>query len=212
MSALKNPSLLWLGAAAASLAFLLGSATIVRKDAPATAPTVTAPSVQQLWPRIAAHLDSKAVDAAVLLPALRADLEGAGAKYGYRSQGLESAWTFVVKLEGTVLAANADPVAPVLDIDIDDDGQADVQVLRGPLLLGTSLRDVLPFVSYGDFDNQIGFAEFAAALNDHAYAAAAPQLREAAPGRKLILLGTFSHDPRQALPLLMPVHLERGAP
>jgi len=210
MPALNHPPALWLGAAAASLAFLLGSATVVRKDAPAPAAAAAAPSVPQQWLKIAAHLDAKAVDAAVLLPALRADPDGAGARYGYRAQGAESAWTFVTELDGTILAADPDPVAPMLDVDIDADGRADLQVLRGPLLLGTSLRDALPFVSYGAFDNQIGFAEYAIALNDHAYAALAPQLRAAAPGQKLRLLGTFSHDPRHALPLLMPVRIERS--
>jgi predicted lipoprotein len=45
------------------------------------------------------------------------------------------------------------------------DGRADVAVQVGPVLRGTVLRDALPFVRFGDFPNQLAFADVANALN-----------------------------------------------
>ena len=38
----------------------------------------------------------------------------------------------------------------------------------GPVLKGTALRDSLEFVKFGDFVNQVAFAEVATALNERA--------------------------------------------
>ena len=42
----------------------------------------------------------------------------------------------------------------------------------GPVVFGTALRDALPFVSFGDFVNQIDYAEVSRVLNDKAISAA----------------------------------------
>ncbi len=39
----------------------------------------------------------------------------------------------------------------------------------GPVIRGTTLRDVLPFIDFTAFRNQIDFAELARGLNDQAY-------------------------------------------
>lgn len=45
------------------------------------------------------------------------------------------------------------------------DGRADVAMQIGPVLRGTAVRDALPFIRFGDFDNQLAFADVANALN-----------------------------------------------
>ena len=52
------------------------------------------------------------------------------------------------------------------------DGRADGALQIGPVLRGTALRDALEFVKFGDFVNQIAFAEVATALNERARHAA----------------------------------------
>ena len=42
--------------------------------------------------------------------------------------------------------------------------QVDLQI--GPVIFGTALRDSLPFIHFGDFVNQIQFAQISRALND----------------------------------------------
>ena len=61
--------------------------------------------------------------------------------------------------------------------------QVDLQI--GPVIFGTALRDSLPFVHFGDFVNQIQFAQISRALNDaatkHLKKAADPQDMSARP-------------------------------
>jgi predicted lipoprotein len=55
------------------------------------------------------------------------------------------------------LAGAAPPVKVVLQV--------------GPVVFGSALRDSLPFIQFGDFVNQIQFAQVSRALNDDAVAA-----------------------------------------
>src|SRR4051794_18472077 len=98
MSAVNNSTLLWTGAAIVTAALLLSNATIVRNDVAAAAASASSgPTVDKLWPKIAAHIDAKAVDINPLLQAMRENYDVAANKYGYR-QGVDSAWTFIVRL------------------------------------------------------------------------------------------------------------------
>ena len=64
------------------------------------------------------------------------------------------------------LLAGAAPVRQ----DTDGDGKADLTLQLGPVIKGSSLRDVAPFYKFGDFRDQIEFAKLARALNDRASA------------------------------------------
>jgi len=133
--------------------------------------------------RIAALLD-KTYDADLLplireksmpLPDLRAavaaGLDAAGTAHGHRGAGEGAAWSFPVKGQGTVIAANLQSRARKAELDTDGDGKADVTLQLGPVIKGTSLRDVAPFYDFNDFRDQIEFAKLARAINDRTTAA-----------------------------------------
>ena len=52
----------------------------------------------------------------------------------------------------------------------EDEGAATLQI--GPVIFGTAVRDSLPFIAFGNFVNQIQYAEVSRALNDRAVALA----------------------------------------
>jgi predicted lipoprotein len=55
-----------------------------------------------------------------------------------------------------VLEAGADGLA----VDLaPPDGKADVTINTGPVILGTALRDAVGFIKFGDFTNQIDYAQ-----------------------------------------------------
>ena len=114
-------------------------------------------------------------DKAVPLPDLRAavaaGLDAAGAAQGNRGAGEGAAWSFPVKGQGTVIAANLQSRARKAELDTDGDGKADVTLQLGPVIKGTSLRDVAPFYDFNDFRDQIEFAKLARAINDRTTAA-----------------------------------------
>lgn len=122
---------------------------------------------QKLLPLIA--------DKALPLPDLRAavatGLDAAGAAHGNRGAGEGAAWSFAVKGQGIVTAANLQSRARKAELDTDGDGKADVTLQLGPVIKGTSLRDVAPFYDFNDFRDQIEFAKLARAINDRASAA-----------------------------------------
>lgn len=132
--------------------------------------------------RIAALLDrtyeaellpliAKGLPVADLRAALARGLEAAGAAHGKKGSGEGAAWNFAVKGEGKVVEANLTSRARKAMVDTDGDGAADVTLQLGPVIKGSSLRDVAPFYRFGDFRDQIEFAKLARALNDRASAA-----------------------------------------
>ena len=129
--------------------------------------------------RIAALLDKtyeaellpligKALSVADLRSALAGGLGAAGAAHGNKGSGEGAAWNFAVKGEGKVVEANLTSRARKAMVDTDGDGAADLTLQLGPVIKGSSLRDVAPFYKFGDFRDQIEFAKLARALNDRA--------------------------------------------
>jgi predicted lipoprotein len=131
--------------------------------------------------RIAALLDktyqadllpliAKALPVADLRTAIAGGLDAAGAAHGNKGSGEGAAWNFAVTGEGKVVEANLTSRARKALVDVDGDGAADLTLQLGPVIKGTSLRDVAPFYRFGDFRDQIEFAKLARALNDRASA------------------------------------------
>lgn len=109
---------------------------------------------------------SKALSVADLRTAIATDLGAAGEAHGNRGAGEGAAWAFAVKGEGRVITANLTSRARQAGLDTNGDGAADLTLALGPVIKGTALRDVAPFYDFGDFRDQIEFAQLARALND----------------------------------------------
>lgn len=122
----------------------------------------------------------------------RSDPAAAGAKYGYRPNAEGAPWTLATRIEGRIVAADTTSRAATVEIDIDGDGKPDATVQIGPAVRGTALRDVLSFVSFNDFTNQIDFARFGKALNTHADRTVLSKLpRQDLVGRSVTVLGAY---------------------
>lgn len=111
-------------------------------------------------------IQAKATDSAALRTAILAGLDAAGTTYGNRGAGEGAAWNFAVKGQGQVIEANLKSRARTAGLDIDGDGKADLTLQLGPVVKGTSLRDVAPIYDFNDFRDQIEFAKLGRAIND----------------------------------------------
>lgn len=161
---------------------------------------------------VAALWESKAVPAIAALaldfPSLRkemqASLDAAGAKHGHREKGEGAAWNLATTLSGTVVAVETEVSAGTADIDVDGDGRADVQIQIGPVVRGATIRDILPFISFTSYANQIDFAQLANALNDRAYEASTLKAadRSKLQGQKVELTGVFTADSADEVPVI----------
>ncbi|WP_285571905.1 DUF2291 family protein [Actinoallomurus iriomotensis] len=105
-----------------------------------------------------------AVDAATLLPALRADQNGASARYG-KQAGAGSPYSFLVKGTGTVTGTSTGNAVGSIQVKVPGVGKTDVNLAVGPAFVGTAVRDAVGFIKFGQFTNQIDYADAATALN-----------------------------------------------
>ena len=68
-----------------------------------------------------------------------------------------------------------------------------LQIQIGPVIRGTAIRDVLDFVKFNDFTNQIDFAQFGKAfntyINDHVLK---PVPRDALVGKTVSAMGAYA--------------------
>jgi predicted lipoprotein len=167
----------------------------------------------EMWSaQVVPHMAEAAVDLATLRPAIAGGLDAAGAAHGHRSQAEGASWNFPVRFAGTVVEAKTDTRAARAGIDVDGDGKTDVTVQLGPVIRGTTLRDVLPFVDFTAFRDQIAYAELARALNDQAYANALEALpRDALVGEQVAVVGAFTLKAPDDPILVTPVSVEVGA-
>lgn len=168
--------------------------------------------VEDIWAsKIIPYLQQKAGPFAEVHALAKTDQAAAGAKYGNPKKQANSPWTFAVRVEGRIVAANTQSRAGTIDIDVDGDGKADARAQIGPAVRGTALRDSLDFVQFNDFTNQIDFAQFGKAFNAYADKTALSKLpREALEGRTAKVLGAYTIEAGQDLPLVTPAEAEIG--
>ena len=166
--------------------------------------------VAEMWTaQVLPHLNEAATDLATLKVAIAGGLDAAGEAHGFRAKSEGAPWNFPVKATGTVVAARTDTWAATADIDVDGNGTADATVQLGPVIRGTTLRDVQPFIDFTAYRDQIAFAELARALNDQAYKTALePVPRDALVGKTVTVVGAFTMKATGDPVLISPVSLE----
>jgi predicted lipoprotein len=168
--------------------------------------------VGDIWAaKVLPHLRQKAGPFPEVDALAKTDPAAAGAKYGNPKKQANSPWTFAVRLDGKIVAANTQSRAATVDVDADGDGKADARVQIGPAMRGTALRDSLDFIQFNDFTNQIDFAQFGKAFNTYVDKTVLSKLpREALEGRSVKVLGAFTAGSGQYLPLVTPAEAEIG--
>ncbi|MBO9545925.1 DUF2291 family protein [Caulobacter sp.] len=123
-----------------------------------------------------------------------------------RQAGDGSPWTFVANGEGQVTAVKTNARAGAVTVTVDG---KPVEVVVGPVVSGSALRDSLPFVTFNDFSNQIAFAEVGGALTKRALRQARPAAEGLKPGDRVRFQGVFQLGKAGDPVVVTPVRLER---
>ena len=135
---------------------------------------------------------------------------------GWPADRSRSAPAVFVRGAGTVLQVDRRSRVGLALLDLAPlDGRADVALQIGPVLRGTALRDALPFIRFGDFANQIEYADVASALNARVLLEALNAVDSASlEGRTVSFRGAVKPGGTSAsgLPEIVPVVLQGGAP
>ena len=130
----------------------------------------------------------------------------AGERFGYREKQAGSVWTYVARFDGVITAANTESRAATATIKTE--GAPDVTLQIGPVVRGTAIRDLLAYMPFGAFKNQVDYAQFGKSLNTKANATALVKLPRAdLVGRRVKALGAFQAGPGGAPYLVTPVDI-----
>lgn len=134
-----------------------------------------------------------------VLAAIAKDKDAAGKTLGHRATAGGTPWTFAVSGSGTIKALTSGTRIGEMTIEMGPaDHRTEATLRIGPVIFGTALRDALPFIAFGDFVNQVQYAEVSRAINDRAAAAMAKALTpEPKPGEKVTFVGAMI-DPAEA--------------
>jgi predicted lipoprotein len=130
--------------------------------------------VGKLWDSKAApYFQNEAHPVTAVLAALAEDKVAAGKAFAHRATADGTPWTFAVRGTGIVKSVNTESRHGEMVVEIgprEHPIEASLQI--GPVIYGTAIRDSLPFIAFGDFVNQIQYAEVSRALNNLAFEAA----------------------------------------
>jgi predicted lipoprotein len=152
--------------------------------------------VDGIWaPKIVPTVHEKAVDVTTLSAAIAQDPDAAGKKYGHQA-GTGSPYAYLAKGTGTVTKVDTSaPTGPVTVRVPAPNGKdaVTVTVITGPVIAGTALRDGVGFISFGDFTNQIAYADVANQINAKVKTEVTSKVDvKAMTGKKVTFYGAFS--------------------
>jgi predicted lipoprotein len=144
---------------------------------------------RQTYPKAVATLEKDAQPLPVLTAALQKNADAAGAKFGHRAGN--GPYSFAVRGEGIAGKAKHG-VLPVKVKGVPNGTTVAIQT--GPALPGTSIRDAVGFIEFGQFLNQVEFADAATALNTQVKAQVLKKLDpQSLPGKRIRFLGAFTY-------------------
>ncbi len=138
--------------------------------------------------KVVPAIEQSATSLPELFAALTADKEAAGQRYGHR-QGT-GPYSFAVKGEGVAGAVKGTLLA-VTGTGLPETTTVSIQI--GPAINGTALRDAAGYIAFGQFLNQVEYADAATALNNQMRAALLTRLDPTAlNGKKISFTGAIT--------------------
>lgn len=168
--------------------------------------------VAEMWDgKVIPYLEQRAAPLRDVLAATAADPDAAGRKHGYKAKQGNAPWTFIARVDGTIVAEETKSRAAYVDVDVDGDAKADVRVAIGPAIRGTALRDSLDFVDFNAFKNQIEWAQFGKSFNTYVNGTLLEKLpRENLTGKRLTATGAYPLPAKGQLPQMVPATIAIG--
>lgn len=159
--------------------------------------------------KIVPTVHDKAVEITTVAAALAKDPDAAGKQYGHRG-GTGSPFAFMVKGSGTV--TKVDTTAPTGPMTVEVPQAAGtpliITIATGPVIAGTAIRDAVGFIAFGDFTNQIAYANVANEINNKVKTDVVAKVdRVSLTGKKITFYGAFSAL-SPGLIFLVPTELE----
>ncbi len=168
-------------------------------------------NVEEFWESKAVpELNEKAVDLRDLLTEANGDLKSLGEKYGKFTMVDSGQLNYVVKGTGTVEEVDTESRAGYILVKLDGyDGNEAIKIQVGPVYKGSSIRDSLDFIKYGDYKNQEEWAAVSRSINERIDAnVVQPADPSSLEGKKITFTGAFTVSTENTDVLITPISLE----
>lgn len=165
-------------------------------------------SVAGLWEEAKTDIEEKSVDIVEFLKEANGDMKSLVDKYGKYSMGNSGSISYAVKGSGTVEEVNTEKKAGYMVIKPDNyDGNVVIKIQIGPIYKGSSTRDTLDIISFGNYTNQEEWAavsqELHSAIDENVVK---PVVNDDLKGKHISFVGTFTVDKEDEI-LITPVDL-----
>jgi len=167
--------------------------------------------VQEIWdPKVMPYLENRAADISVVLEGIGKKDSAVFKEHGYKVGDEGSFYNFSVKGTIRVLRINTESRNGLAYIDVFPyDGKEDCILQIGPVFKGSSIRDMLDFISLNSFANQVEFAQLASELNYHVRDAVVKGIDfSAATGKTFALSAVFTYEETPDKITLTPVSIQ----
>jgi len=182
------------------------SGTTTGQSGPVDAKSYVAANWSQ---KIVPTIHDKAVEITTVAAAIAKDPDAAGQQYGHQT-GTGSPFAFMVKGSGTVTKIDAAAPTGPMTVEVPQNGGAPltITIATGPVIAGTAIRDSVGFIAFGDFTNQIAYANVANEINNKVKTDVVAKVdRATLTGKKITFYGAFSAL-SPGLIFLVPTELE----
>lgn len=145
--------------------------------------------------KIIPEIEMNSIPLSSLLNELRTNREKAIRNYGVKKGGSDS-YKFMVKGPAIIKMIDRSSSAGILileEMDLTGIGNCAIQI--GPVIKKSAIRDSLSFINFGDFANQIEFANVSREINFYIRDNIVNSIKENYnPGAEVDLLGVFTLD------------------
>lgn len=167
--------------------------------------------VEAIWEESALpEMNENAVDLKEFLEGSNGDLTALADEYGKYSMGDSGELSYVVKGSGTVEEVNTQSQAGYMAIKLDGyNGTEVIKIQIGPVYKGSSIRDSLSFIKFGDYKNQEQWAAVSQSINEVvAKDVVEPAKPDSLQGKTISFVGAFTVSTGSSDVLITPVVLE----
>jgi predicted lipoprotein len=162
----------------------------------------------QIWDTVVIpRVNGMSEDYTTLIASLEADEEAASKKYGYRLMEEGNQYNFAVKGIVKILSIDTSSRNGTASLDFAPfDGAEDCHMSIGPVLRGSTLRDIQNTLSLNDFGNQVEFARLATELNNKVKETVLQDIDfTRAVGKEADITGAFTYEGGNGVITIMPV-------
>ena len=126
-----------------------------------------ADAAASLWENAVANIEEKAVDLPTFLKEANGDLDSLVDQYGKYSMGTSGTISYAVKGTGVVEEVNTEKKAGFMTVKLDGyEGSEIIKIQIGSIYKGSSTRDTLDIINFGDYTNQQEWAAISQELHN----------------------------------------------